>query len=198
MLEEGARAARAGGCPDRQWRGCRQVVDTHAIAAAELTQAATAICGCPGDAVERLSVALRRDVLTLLAQHPLRTMLTTSERYPLWVDRERALYGAWYEFFPRPEGAKPPKSGTFATAVGTATGDRSHGFRCRLHPTDPSDRHDIPQGCRTTLLIRPGLGRPGRALGDRLCRGRPRRHQPRTRHAEGLQGVRGEGEQARH
>ena len=25
---------------------------------------------------------------------------------PLWVDRERALYGTWYEFFPRSEGAR--------------------------------------------------------------------------------------------
>jgi starch synthase (maltosyl-transferring) len=27
--------------------------------------------------------------------------LTTSEPVPLWVDRERALFGAWYELFPR-------------------------------------------------------------------------------------------------
>ena len=42
-----------------------------------------------------------------------------SRAFPLWVDRERALYGAWYEFFPRSEGATldPPKSGTFATAA---------------------------------------------------------------------------------
>jgi starch synthase (maltosyl-transferring) len=38
------------------------------------------------------------------------------------VERERALYGSWYEFFPRSEGAvvepgKPPVSGTFATAA---------------------------------------------------------------------------------
>jgi starch synthase (maltosyl-transferring) len=37
------------------------------------------------------------------------------------VDRERALYGAWYEFFPRSEGAQvdqvPPVSGTLRTAA---------------------------------------------------------------------------------
>ena len=30
--------------------------------------------------------------------------LTRSEPLPLWVDRERALFGAWYELFPRSEG----------------------------------------------------------------------------------------------
>ncbi|MEO7518547.1 MAG: maltotransferase domain-containing protein [Acidimicrobiales bacterium] len=30
--------------------------------------------------------------------------LVTSPSFPLWVDRERAAVGAWYEFFPRSEG----------------------------------------------------------------------------------------------
>ncbi len=30
--------------------------------------------------------------------------LVTSPAFPLWVDRERAAVGAWYEFFPRSEG----------------------------------------------------------------------------------------------
>ncbi|HEY5051206.1 MAG TPA: maltotransferase domain-containing protein, partial [Acidothermaceae bacterium] len=47
----------------------------------------------PGDPVERLSAALARGVLALLARHPLRTLLTVSPSYPLWVDRERALFG---------------------------------------------------------------------------------------------------------
>ncbi|HTC68096.1 MAG TPA: maltotransferase domain-containing protein, partial [Acidothermaceae bacterium] len=72
-----------------------------------------------GDPIELLSAALARGVLSLLARHPLRTLLTTSPSYPLWVDRERALFGSWYEFFPRSEGASldPPRSGTFATAA---------------------------------------------------------------------------------
>jgi starch synthase (maltosyl-transferring) len=115
MLEEGARLHEQAAAQIGAGAGAA-AVDTHAIAAAELIDVATALRG-PGDAVERLSIALRTDVLALLTQHPLRTMVTTSERYPLWVDRERALYGAWYEFFPRSEGAKPPKSGTFATAA---------------------------------------------------------------------------------
>ena len=33
-------------------------------------------------------------------------MVTSSPRYPLWIDRPRALYGSWYEFFPRSIGAE--------------------------------------------------------------------------------------------
>ncbi len=34
-----------------------------------------------------------------------------SERFPVQVDRERALVGSWYEFFPRSEGASVDKAG---------------------------------------------------------------------------------------
>ncbi len=49
-------------------------------------------------------------------------LVSQSEKFPIYVERERALVGSWYEFFPRSEGAvKNPdgsiKSGTFATAA---------------------------------------------------------------------------------
>ena len=34
-----------------------------------------------------------------------KTLLSKSDRYPIKVERERALVGSWYEFFPRSEGA---------------------------------------------------------------------------------------------
>jgi starch synthase (maltosyl-transferring) len=68
--------------------------------------------------LQRLLAANSPAVLELLAQYPLRTLVTASNRLPIWVDRQRALYGSWYEFFPRSEGATmdPPKSGTFKQA----------------------------------------------------------------------------------
>jgi starch synthase (maltosyl-transferring) len=45
--------------------------------------------------------------------------VTSSPRYEVWVDRPRALYGSWYEFFPRSEGSVVggrATHGTFATA----------------------------------------------------------------------------------
>uniref|UniRef100_A0AAU3HPL0 Alpha-1,4-glucan:maltose-1-phosphate maltosyltransferase n=2 Tax=unclassified Streptomyces TaxID=2593676 RepID=A0AAU3HPL0_9ACTN len=68
---------------------------------------------------ERFAAALTPEVAATLAEHPLRERLTPSLPLPLLVERERALYGAWYEFFPRSEGGQvdPPVHGTFRTAA---------------------------------------------------------------------------------
>jgi starch synthase (maltosyl-transferring) len=69
----------------------------------------------------RVSPAL--DLEVLLWDHPVRQLVTTTRSYAIWVDRQRALFSAWYEFFPRSEGAEvgpdaiPIKHGTFATAA---------------------------------------------------------------------------------
>ncbi|WP_037662431.1 maltotransferase domain-containing protein, partial [Streptomyces aurantiacus] len=70
----------------------------------------------------RLAAALTPEVDAVLARHPLREPLSSSEEFPLRVDRKRALFGSWYEFFPRSEGAVvregvAPVSGTFRTAA---------------------------------------------------------------------------------
>ena len=41
-----------------------------------------------------------------------RTVYGSSEKYPIRADRERALVGSWYEFFPRSEGAVKNADGT--------------------------------------------------------------------------------------
>lgn len=51
-----------------------------------------------------------------------RTVHSESDKYPVRADRERALVGSWYEFFPRSEGAIKNSdgsviSGTFVTAT---------------------------------------------------------------------------------
>jgi starch synthase (maltosyl-transferring) len=69
----------------------------------------------------RVSPAL--ELAELLWQHPVRQLVTTTRSYAIWVDRKRALFSSWYEFFPRSEGAvvgpdaTPVKHGTFATAA---------------------------------------------------------------------------------
>ncbi|MEV4008387.1 maltotransferase domain-containing protein, partial [Actinomadura sp. NPDC049753] len=76
------------------------------------------------DALDRLSATGDPTVLNVLEQYPLRDLLTVSDWYPLVVHRQRALFGAWYEFFPRSEGAsfdplgrRGPISGTLRTAM---------------------------------------------------------------------------------
>ncbi|WP_338741123.1 alpha-1,4-glucan--maltose-1-phosphate maltosyltransferase [Actinomadura luteofluorescens] len=73
---------------------------------------------------DRMEAVADPDVEDVLERHPLRDLLTVGDWYPLVVHRQRALFGAWYEFFPRSEGAafdplgrRGPTSGTFRTAM---------------------------------------------------------------------------------
>jgi starch synthase (maltosyl-transferring) len=81
---------------------------------------------------ERVSAAL--DLADLLWQYPVREMVTSTSSYPLWVDRQRALFSAWYEFFPRSEGAvvaadgRPVRHGSFATATARLPAVAEMGF----------------------------------------------------------------------
>jgi starch synthase (maltosyl-transferring) len=89
--------------------------------------AAAALRDATLDVAHRVSPALDEFLQRLIADHPLRDFLTSSPQYPLWVDRQRALYGSWYEFFPRSIGAelardpaapaRPLRHGTFADAI---------------------------------------------------------------------------------
>jgi starch synthase (maltosyl-transferring) len=75
----------------------------------------------------RITRALSHEVRDLAYRNPVRELLTNSPSYEIWVDRARALYGSWYEFFPRSIGAelsgdpadptRPVRHGTFADAT---------------------------------------------------------------------------------
>ncbi|MER7682759.1 maltotransferase domain-containing protein, partial [Streptomyces sp. NPDC096934] len=68
---------------------------------------------------DRLAAALTPDVVAALSAHPLRERVSRSLPLPLLVERERALFGSWYEFFPRSESGQldPSAHGTFRTAA---------------------------------------------------------------------------------
>ncbi|SHN31943.1 alpha-1,4-glucan--maltose-1-phosphate maltosyltransferase [Actinacidiphila paucisporea] len=70
----------------------------------------------------RHAAALTPEVVAVLDRFPLRELVSASRPLPLHVERQRALFGSWYEFFPRSEGAvveegAPPRHGTFRTAA---------------------------------------------------------------------------------
>jgi starch synthase (maltosyl-transferring) len=70
----------------------------------------------------RIAVMTAPDLVRVLRTHPLRELVTVEGPYPAYADRRRALFGSWYEFFPRSEGAAPDRegvlrSGTFRTAA---------------------------------------------------------------------------------
>ncbi|MEU9304263.1 alpha-1,4-glucan--maltose-1-phosphate maltosyltransferase [Streptomyces sp. NPDC048269] len=73
-------------------------------------------------AAERYAAALDPAVDAALAKRPYRELVTSAKALPLLVERKRALFGSWYEMFPRSEGAvvepgEAPVSGTFRTAA---------------------------------------------------------------------------------
>jgi starch synthase (maltosyl-transferring) len=113
----------------------------------------------------RLAQLLADDVGAILASYPLRELLSVSGPYPAYADRERALYGSWYEFFPRSEGAvQDPTtgaitSGTFATAAQRLDAVAAMGFDVLylppIHPIGEVNR----KGPNNTLT--PGPTDPG-------------------------------------
>ncbi|HLK78027.1 MAG TPA: alpha-1,4-glucan--maltose-1-phosphate maltosyltransferase [Streptosporangiaceae bacterium] len=99
-------------------------------------------------------------IAAVLAQWPLRELVTRSKALPVYADRERALYGAWYEFFPRSEGAQvdrvPAVSGTFRTAALRLPAVAAMGFDVvylpPVHPIGTTFR----KGRNNTLTPQPG------------------------------------------
>src|SRR5699024_4137985 len=84
---------------------------------------------------DRLAAALADDVRDILVvRSPLRDHVSPSADYPLVVSRELALAGAWYEMFPRSEGAaydaatRSWRSGTLRTAAERLPGIAAMGF----------------------------------------------------------------------
>ncbi|GLZ43400.1 alpha-1,4-glucan--maltose-1-phosphate maltosyltransferase [Actinokineospora sp. NBRC 105648] len=69
----------------------------------------------------RIAEALSDSARRVMTVHPVRELVTKGKAHQVWVDRKTALYGSWYEFFPRSTGGLDtegkPVHGTFATAT---------------------------------------------------------------------------------
>ncbi|HEX8781050.1 MAG TPA: maltotransferase domain-containing protein, partial [Nocardioides sp.] len=116
--------------------------------------------------VEARLAAMESDELAeVLRAHPLRELGSVEGPFPLYADRTRALYGSWYEFFPRSEGATRDEatgavtSGTFRTAAKRLDAVAAMGFDViylpPIHPIGEVNR----KGPNNTLT--PGPDDPG-------------------------------------
>jgi starch synthase (maltosyl-transferring) len=65
---------------------------------------------------ERARVAQCTELLDKMRAYPDKKLQTISTAYPLSIERERAIYSAWYEFFPRSWSETPGRHGTFSDA----------------------------------------------------------------------------------
>ena len=107
-LEEGALLieARVKAVPAGERKILKAALDTIRGSSEEAREAAN----------PRVAAALDPEVAAVMAGNADRTGSTTYKpTLELWVDRERARFGAWYELFPRSTATKT-KHGTFATA----------------------------------------------------------------------------------
>lgn len=136
--------------------------DLPAGAAETLRDAAAVLADTSLEPADRLAGGLSDDVAAVLAADPLRDMVSPTVSYPLQVDRRLAQTGAWYEMFPRSEGAHFDLttgrwvSGTFRTAMPRIDAIADMGFDVLyltpVHPIGTTNR----KGRNNSLNARPG------------------------------------------
>ncbi|TMD94578.1 MAG: alpha-1,4-glucan--maltose-1-phosphate maltosyltransferase [Chloroflexi bacterium] len=109
----------------------------------------------------RLAAAAAPEALELMRRTADRSRATVAGPYRLFVDRPLATFSAWYEMFPRSEGAVPPRGGTFASAAQRLPAIADMGFDIvylpPIHPIGTTFR----KGPNNTLECLPGdVGSP--------------------------------------
>jgi starch synthase (maltosyl-transferring) len=112
---------------------------------------------------DRLAATRTPRIAAILAEYPLRDLVTRSGRMPVLVERLRALYGSWYEFFPRSEGVqfdpmgrREPISGTLRTAARRLEAIADMGFDVVYLPPVHPIGMTFRKGRNNTLEARPG------------------------------------------
>ena len=104
----------------------------------------------------RLALATRDASMALMRRTADLSHATIAGPYHLWVEREAAGYSAWYEMFPRSEGAVPPRSGTFRLAERRLPAIAAMGFTVLylppIHPIGVTHR----KGANNVTETKPG------------------------------------------
>jgi len=141
-------------------RATRRVGDPHR---ATLRAIAARLRDAAIPPVDRLAAATDAEVRAILEARPLREHVTKSRNFPVIVHRKRALYGAWYEFFPRSEGVqidpmgrREPVSGTLRTAARRLDAIAAMGFDVVYLPPIHPIGHTGRKGRNNTLEAKPG------------------------------------------
>jgi starch synthase (maltosyl-transferring) len=145
----------------------RQVADRPAAhAVRDLLRGAAAALRDPALPLpSRLGPALAAGVDHIMTERPVRELITHGRTYEVWVDRPRALFGSWYEFFPRSTGGRDetgrPVHGTFVTAAKALDRIAAMGFDVvylpPIHPIGEVNR----KGPNNSVTSRPGdVGSP--------------------------------------
>jgi starch synthase (maltosyl-transferring) len=89
-----------------------------------ITKAVTALRDKDRSPIDRIAPALEADLAAVIDAHPVRELVTASDSYTIRVERERARFSAWYEFFPRSEGADRRPDGSWVSGTLRTAADR--------------------------------------------------------------------------
>jgi starch synthase (maltosyl-transferring) len=104
----------------------------------ELREIAAKLASEGDDQSGRNAIAQGAALFALATRHPDRARATYSQVFPLDVERERALFSSWYEFFPRSWGPVPGRHGTLRNAIAHLDGIKQMGFSVvYLPPVSP-------------------------------------------------------------
>ncbi|MDO9377910.1 MAG: alpha-1,4-glucan--maltose-1-phosphate maltosyltransferase [Nocardioidaceae bacterium] len=126
-----------------------------------LDEAAARLQDTTLDVGARLSSGLTPAVKDVVGRYPVRDLLGSTQPYPFFVDRELAVSTAWYEFFPRSEGAYVDADGTVVPGTLRTAAERlpavaAMGFDViYLPPIHPIGRVNR-KGPNNTLVAGPG------------------------------------------
>ena len=164
MLAEGAQLLGQGAKDAKEAAKTAPATTSGAIAEAAKTfkNAARTLADESLNINDRLAAGTDAVVRAAVAHFPLRGLVTRSELFPLKVERDAAGRGAWYEFFPRSEGARRNlqtgewTSGNFRTASNRLAAVAQMGFDVLylppIHPIGTSNR----KGPNNSLTAGPG------------------------------------------
>ncbi|MEI6534855.1 MAG: alpha-1,4-glucan--maltose-1-phosphate maltosyltransferase [Verrucomicrobiaceae bacterium] len=144
LLNEAAKRARAAGSAD---------------AANELDELSDLLRTL--ESRDLMEVVLSEDLQAILDRYPDRSMSTVSQPLRVVVERERARFSAWYEFFPRSAEGREDRHSTFRDCIARLDDAKSMGFDViyfpPIHPIGVTGR----KGKNNSLITVPGdVGSP--------------------------------------
>jgi hypothetical protein len=136
-----------------------------------------------------VEAALAPELLGFMEAHFPPADLTAHRReLPITVDRARAAFASWYEFFPRSEGSTAGDARHLRRRRAPAAAPRRARLRRDLPAAHPPDRAHVPQGAQQQP--HPRAERRRQPVGDRQRGRRARRRGSEPRHARRLRALR--------
>ncbi|MDO5735132.1 MAG: alpha-1,4-glucan--maltose-1-phosphate maltosyltransferase [Propionibacteriaceae bacterium] len=145
-------------------RAAANATQQRVTSAAHLLEAVIESLRPETPADELLDLICSRPVERAMARFGPRELVTGTREYPIRVERRRALFSSWYEFFPRSQGAWQDEHGTWHSGTFDSSHERleaaaAMGFNVvympPIHPIGVAFR----KGSNNTLT--PGEGEPG-------------------------------------